>query len=429
MGRVRVGPSPFRAVVTRSKKQVKQLRTTVISGFLGAGKTTLVQRILNNAMGRRIAVIVNDAHEASHDAGLLGGARLRNHAGVTELSGGCVCCSLREELAQNVERAHASGEFDYLLIEATGISEPLPIATAFFSEDESDESLESLVEFDSMVTVVDAHNFPIDFESHDTLRERRIALDESDDRSVSDVLAEQVEFANTIVLNKTDLVPEAALRRLEAVLHHLNPEARLIQATHGVVPSEDLIDTRAFDFEKVSQASGWQQAIIGKRPSSVDEFGLGSFVYRARRPFHPGRLWDALQSPLAGVIRVKGFFWLASRHNHAGVWSQAGRAVRDDLAGRWWASLPRDEWPDERRAREEIRRLHEEPYGDRRQELVFMGVGLDARQIQARLDACLLDDVEMRLGQLGWESFADPFSSWWDDDEGEIAGNANVPTA
>jgi G3E family GTPase len=415
--------------VTRPTQSEQRLRTTIVSGFLGAGKSTLVERLLHGARGRRIAVIVNDSRDTRNDSRLMNGSRLKQHPNVTELCNGCVCCTLRDELADAVARIHASNQFDYLLIEATGISEPLPIASVFFSDDDSETSLESLLDLDSMVTVVDARNFPLDFESRDTLGDRRIALDDNDDRSVSDVLAEQVEFANTIVINKADLVPEEDLRRLEAVLHQLNPEARLISATHGIAPSEAMIDTHAFDFEKVSQASGWQQAIIGKQTVDAGEFDLGSFVYRARRPFHPGRLWDALQAPLPGVIRVKGFFWLASRHNHAGVWSQAGLASRDDLAGRWWASLPRDEWPEERRAQEEIHRLHQEPYGDRRQELVFIGVALDQRQIQARLDECLLDEVEMRLGQLGWESFADPFSSWWDDEEGEIGGGLNVPTA
>lgn len=407
----------------------RRIPTTVISGFLRSGKTTLVQRLLNNHEGRRIAVIVNDCRDSSHDCRLLGGTRLGNHPHVVELNNGCVCCTLRDELAEAVARIHSSNRYDHLVIEATGISEPLPIASAFFSDEDGEGGLQDLIEVDSMITVVDAHNFPLDFDSRDSLRDRRIALDDTDDRSVSDVLAEQVEFANTIVVNKADLSNDLELRRLEAILHQLNPEAHLIRATHGIAPSESLIGTHAFDFERVSQSSGWQQAIIGKVDPAASEFDLGSFVYRARRPFHPGRLWDALQDPLPGVIRVKGFFWLASRHNHAGVWSQAGHAFRDDLAGRWWASLPREEWPEERRAQDEIRRLHQEPYGDRRQELVFIGVGLDQHVIETRLDECLLDDVEMRLGQVGWESFADPFSSWWDDEEGEIAGRAIVPTA
>ncbi len=405
-----------------------RLPVVVISGFVGAGKTTLVDRILSNPGDRRIAAIINDGDFGS-EARLMRGARLKHHKDVIELRNGCICCSLRDELAERISSIASSQHFDYLLIEATGITEPLPVAASFFADDEFGNALDDTVRVDAMITVVDALNFPLDFERGDTLRERRVALDPGDDRAVADVLAEQVEFANVIVINKAELVTPQDLRRLEAVLYQLNPKAKLLESTHGVVPIEALLDTYSFDFEKASQASGWQRAIIGKKTPPEREFDLASFVYRARRPFHPGRLWDVLQEKLPGVIRVKGFFWLASRHNHAGIWSQAGHVFRDDLAGRWWASMPYDEWPEEPVARDEIRRLHEEPYGDRRQELVFIGAGMDRASIEERLDQCLLDDVEMRLGQLGWESFADPFSIWWDDDEGEIAGNENFPTA
>jgi len=417
--------------VTGAELSRPRVPVAVISGFLGAGKTTLIQRILNNPQGRRIAVIVNDIGEYSADAKLMAGATLKHHSNITVLKNGCICCSLRDELAERITRIVESGQFDYIVVEATGISEPLPVAAGFFSDDQEGRTLDEIVRVDAMITVVDALNFPLDYEKGDTLGERRVALDPADDRSVADVLAEQVEFANVIIVNKTDLVDELELRRLEAVLHQLNPKAQLLPTTHGIVPMEAVLDTEAFDFEDASQASGWQRALIGhnNKATASDEFGLGSFVYRARRPFHPGRLWDALQEEMPGVIRVKGFFWLASRHNHAGIWSQAGHAFRDDLAGRWWASLPREEWPDEPVAQEEIRRLHEGPYGDRRQELVFIGAAMDRASIEQRLNQCLLDDVEMRLGQLGWEAFADPFSVWWDDDEGEISGNDDFPTA
>ena len=408
----------------------RRLPVAFISGFLGAGKSTLVERILNNARGRRIAAIVNDLDDFSADARLLGGgARLRHHDNIIELRNGCICCSLRGELRERVSRMVMNDHFDYVLVEASGISEPLPVVAGFLGEEEVASQIDEAVRVDAMITVVDALNFPLDYEKSDALSQRRIALDLEDDRSVSDVLAEQVEFANVIVINKVDLVSEQELRRLEAILHQLNPKARLARATHGVVPMDLLLDTHAFEFEKASQASGWQRAIIGKKTPPTREFDLQSFVYRARRPFHPGRLWDVLQEQMPGVIRAKGFFWLASRHNHAGVWSQAGHAFRDDLAGRWWASLPRDEWPQEPVAQEEIHRLQEEPYGDRRQELAFIGAGMDPGSIEQRLNQCLLDDVEMRLGQQGWERFADPFSIWWDDDEGEISGNENFPTA
>lgn len=414
--------------MTGAPSSRSRLPIAIISGFTGAGKTTLIDRILHNPEGRRIAAIINGA-DTGGDAGLLKRTRLKHHKNVMELTNGCICCSLRDELAERLRELASSNCFDYVLVEATAITEPLPVAAGFFMEDDSGGALEDVVRVDAMITVVDALSFPLDFERGETLRDRRVTLDPADDRAVADVLAEQVEFANVIVINKADLANEQELRRLEAVLQQLNPKAKVVEATHGIVPMEAVLDTHSFDFERVSQASGWQRAISGKNMPPASEFGLGCFVYRARRPFHPGRLWDALQEPMPGVIRVKGFFWLASRHNHAGIWSQAGHVFRDDLAGRWWASLPRDEWPEEPVAREEIRRLHEEPYGDRRQELVFIGAGMDRDAIEQRLDQCLLDDVEMRLGQLGWEDFADPFSIWWDDDEGEIAGNENVPTA
>jgi G3E family GTPase len=407
----------------------RRLPVAFVSGFLGAGKSTLIERILNNAQGLRIAAIVNDLGDFGSEPRLLGGARLRHHEHVQELRNGCICCSLRAELRERINRMVMSEQFDYVLVEASGISEPLPVVAGFLGDEEAADPMDDAVRVDATITVVDALNFPLDYEKGDSLSERRIALDLDDDRCVADVLAEQVEFANVIVINKVDLVSDPELRRLEAVLHQLNPKARLVRASHGVVPMDLLVDTNAFEFEKASQASGWQRAIIGKKTPPTREFDLQSFVYRARRPFHPGRLWDALQERMPGVIRVKGFFWLASRHNHAGIWSQAGHAFRDDLAGRWWASLPREDWPQEPVAQEEIHRLQEEPYGDRRQELAFIGAGMDRGMIEQRLNQCLLDDVEMQLGQRGWERFADPFSVWWDEDEGEIAGNDDFPMA
>lgn len=399
----------------------------IVSGFLGAGKTTLIDRLLNNRGDLRVSTLINDLGEGGSDGRLMRGVQLNGHSHVVQLKNGCICCSLRDELAERIADLAKSGEIDYILVEATGIAEPLPVAANFFSEDEEGLSLESLVRIDAAITVVDALNFPLDYERSDTLANRRLGVTSGDDRNVSDVLAEQVEFASILVINKSDLVSTEALERLEAILEQLNPDATRIVTTHGIAPVTSLMNTRSFDFETVSQASGWQRALAGKEPPENSELDI--YVYRARRPFHPGRLWDVLRKPVDGVIRAKGFFWLASRHNHAGIWSQAGSTFRDDLAGRWWSSLPREEWPEEASAQDEIDRLHEEPYGDRRQELAFIGKEVDSERLSQILDACLLDDVEMSLGQLGWESFADPFSVWWDDDEGEISGSENVPSA
>jgi G3E family GTPase len=407
----------------------ERLPVTLISGFKGAGKTTLLSRILNNVQGRRIAAIVNKPHTASSDVswsqGELGGVR----ADVFELKGGCLCCTLRHELRDLVRKLTQGPRYDYCVIEAHCSSEPLSVAASLLSDLPDEDALGSMLRLDTLVTVVDALNFSADYARSEGLLERGLALDTSDDRSVSDVLAEQVEFANVIVLNKADSANPHAVRRLTALLSQLNPKARVLATSHGVTALDSVLSTGAFEFEQVRQSAGWQCAIGGHAAPPSQEFGLESFVYRARRPFHPGRLWDALQREMPGVLRAKGFFWLASRYNHAGVWSQAGQAFRDDLAGRWWASLPRDEWPEEPFEQEEIQRLHQEPFGDRRQELVFVGESVDFDLLQSQLDQCLLDDIEMKLGRMGWESFADPFSTWWDEEEGAISGNTNVPTA
>lgn len=405
-----------------------RLPVTIVSGFKGSGKTTLINRIVNNACGLRFAVIVNSAGVPASDICTRDAEISPTHADVFELNGGCICCSLKGELSERIQKIAESGSYDYLLVESNCISEPLSVAANFFSEEEEGPGLEEIVRLDTLVTVVDARNFPHDYERSETLVDRQLALDDSDDRCVSDVLAEQVEFADVVMVNKSDRVGETELQRLTAILSYLNPKARLIRTSHGVAALDTLLNTRSFDFESASRAAGWQQAINGQEPSSLDS-DLQSFVYRARRPFHPGRLWDALQHHMTGVIRAKGFFWLASRNNHAGVWSQAGQNFRDDFAGRWWSSLPHEEWPEEAAALEEIERVSEEPHGDRRQELAFIGVQMDTKSIRSELDRCLLDDIEMRLGQLGWESFADPFSTWWDDDEGEISGKADFPSA
>lgn len=395
---------------------INKLPVTVLSGFLGAGKTTVLSHILNNRQGKKVAVIVNDMSDINIDAATIKSDVSLNHSNekLVEMSNGCICCTLREDLLVEVGKLAKDGRFDYLVIESTGISEPLPVAETFTFADENGGSLSDLANLDTMVTVVDAVNFLNDYEQANDLQDTGESLGKDDERSVADLLVDQVEFADVILISKTDLITNNELNKLNAILNTLNTQANIIPISNGHININQVLNTGLFNFERAQQAPGWLKEMRGEHIPETEEYGIGSFNYTARRPFDPEKFYNFLHNTeqFGKLIRSKGYFWLATRPLFCAQWSQAGGIAHYGFAGMFYKAIPKKDWPTEPELLADINSKWVEPFGDMRQELVFIGQSLNKHAMIKALDDCLLPEDAVLKGKDFWKTFNDPFPIW-----------------
>lgn len=395
---------------------INKLPVTVLSGFLGAGKTTVLSHILNNRQGKKVAVIVNDMSDINIDAATIKNDVSLNHSNekLVEMSNGCICCTLREDLLVEVGKLAKDGRFNYLVIESTGISEPLPVAETFTFADENGVSLGDIATLDTMVTVVDAVNFLNDYEQANDVQDTGESLGEDDERSVADLLVDQVEFADVILISKTDLITNDELNKLTAILNTLNTQANIIPISNGHININEVLNTGLFNFERAQQAPGWLKEMRGEHIPETKEYGISSFNYTARRPFDPEKFYNFLHSTeqFGKLIRSKGYFWLATRPLFCAQWSQAGGIAHYGFAGMFFKAIPQKDWPTEPELLADINNKWVEPFGDMRQELVFIGQSLNKQAMIKALDDCLLPEDAVLKGKDFWRTYNDPFPIW-----------------